>query len=79
MHSQVLPPTVGSVIRELSYIYPALKTEVSFSHPTLSLPDWFEKLLLLLSKHQPFGVGFSQVLEQIRDDCCFIGPIENRI
>jgi hypothetical protein len=67
---------VEGIVREIGYIYPALKAEISFASQDVSLVDWLELYLTQLIKEKSPGPLFSRFLEQVKEECNFIGPIE---
>lgn len=71
-----LTAEVEEIIREIGYIYPALKAEISFASQDINLVDWLEHYLTQLIKEKSPGPLFYRFLEQVRDECNFIGPIE---
>ena len=68
------PEATAAHLREISYIYPALKIEV-ISHPDIQLLPWLEKVLTPLL-HPQSPPHFHHFVVRMVDACNFIGPME---
>ena len=67
---------VDTAVREIGYIYPALKAEISFGMHEINLADWFDHYLTLLIKEKTPKALFHQFLQKVRTVCRFLGPID---
>jgi ABC-type phosphate/phosphonate transport system ATPase subunit len=57
-----LTTEVEEIIKEIGYIYPALKAEISFASQEINLVDWLELYLTQLIKEKSPGPLFYRFL-----------------
>ena len=73
---ETLSKEVQKIIKEIGYIYPALKTEISINCSQINLADWFQHYLSQLIEEKCPKWPYFQFLEEVKNECNMLGPME---